>query len=61
VQVVWYMVMGGIALATPYVSFRELRRARSLNGDSDDRPADEMDSPDDPGGAAPGPGRRHTA
>jgi hypothetical protein len=35
VQVVWYMLMGGIALATPYVSFRELRRARSL-GDGGD-------------------------
>jgi uncharacterized protein (TIRG00374 family) len=36
VQVIWYMLMGGIALATPYVSFRELRRARSLDGDGED-------------------------
>jgi uncharacterized protein (TIRG00374 family) len=36
VQVIWYMLMGGIALATPYVSFRELRRARSLDSDGDD-------------------------
>jgi uncharacterized protein (TIRG00374 family) len=35
VQVIWYMLMGGIALATPYVSFRELRRARSLDSDGD--------------------------
>jgi uncharacterized protein (TIRG00374 family) len=52
VQVIWYMLMGGIALATPYVSFRELRTARSM----DDRLADEP--PEDP--RAPG-ARRHTA
>jgi glycosyltransferase 2 family protein len=35
VQVVWYISMGGIALATPYVSLSELWKSRSLSEDED--------------------------
>jgi uncharacterized protein (TIRG00374 family) len=55
VQVVWYMLMGGIALATPYVSFRELRRARSL-GDGGDVGGDAGDGAEDRAGHASGDG-----
>lgn len=33
VQVVWYMLAGGLALLSPYVSFRELWEARGDEGD----------------------------
>jgi uncharacterized protein (TIRG00374 family) len=59
VQVIWYMLMGGIALATPYMSFRELWTARTLD-DGEERPAGadvETDSPAE--GSPPGPETRH--
>lgn len=52
VQVIWYMLTGGIALATPYVSFHELRRARSL----DDEGGDGVEDGGDPREAADAPG-----
>ena len=33
------MLMGGIALATPYLSFRDLWTARTMDGDGDGGPA----------------------
>lgn len=42
VQVVWYIGMGGIALASPYISMSELRRTWSGDGgDGGDTDADE--------------------
>ncbi len=40
-QVLWYMAMGALAVASPHVSFAELRRARKLDppGAASDHPA----------------------
>lgn len=42
VQVVWYISMGGIALATPYVSLSELWQSRSMDGEPDGDTDDDL-------------------
>lgn len=44
VQVVWYISMGGLALATPYVSLSDLWQSRSL-GDDEDGPMPSATTP----------------
>jgi uncharacterized protein (TIRG00374 family) len=44
-QVIWYIGVGAIALATPYVSFADVLRSRKLEDESESRP--------DVGGASP--------
>lgn len=57
VQVIWYMLMGGIALATPYLSFRDLWTARTMDGD--EGPASAYTATDSTPEGSPSPDTRH--